>query len=207
MEQLRRVPQQLLGLGRTALRPVEAVANRVTALVEGRGVGELTPEAYLERLSPVDRANVTEIVDLASTLRGVAGVRIGVLAVGSTVRPPEQNFRPIRDIDLRVLNSAPADSEERKAAVEAIRRVVRGCLTGRGVKFREEDATIIQARKSEWIDLYNCDPSFITTPQLPDGQELPLHISISGVDNGDLDWYVGAHRKGDSHFVVLLHDK
>lgn len=207
MEQLRRIPQQLLGLGRTAARPVEAVANRVAAVMEGRGAYELTPEAYLERLSPADRANVQEIVDLAGTLRGTLGVRVGVLAVGSTVRPPEQNFRPIGDIDLRVLNSAPADSEERKAAVEGIRRVTRGYLTGRGIKFREEDVTVSQARKSAWIDFYNDDPSFETTPRLPDGQELPLHISVSGVDNGDLDWYVGVHRKGDSPFVVLMHDK
>ncbi len=152
-----------------------------------RPSNEVPPEQYLSTLADVDKRKVEDFLGYARTLSAALGnIRIGVNAVGSTVRPPDQNFRPIGDIDLRILNSAPHDSPERTSAVAAIRDGLRGYLVQQGTDFREEDCTITQARKSEYIDFYNDDPSFKTLPN--DG--LPLHISISGVDNPDLDAYM-----------------
>ena len=175
-----------------------------------RSENELTPTAYLEGLGEKDRANVAGFVAFAATIgERLPGVRVDVTAVGSTTRPETQRHHPAEDIDLRILNSAPVNSEDRVAAVAAIQDAVRGHLTEQQVEFAEDTCTL--STRMVWgssggnkellpfADWYNNDPSF--TAKFADG--LPLQISISGADNYDLDTYLQKDREHNGHFALL----
>lgn len=78
-----------------------------------RGTRELLPGAYLDGLTAQDRQQVLRFVGFTQSLREkLPGVRIGVIAVGSTTRPESDRHHPAEDIDLRILNSAPMNSEQ-----------------------------------------------------------------------------------------------
>lgn len=182
---------------RSATHPQPAVLNEEPGTIP---TNEVPAERYLATLSDIDRHQVLDFLAFVPTLSATVGkVRLGVNAVGSTVRPPEENFRPIDDIDLRILNSAPKDSEERKEVVATLRNTVRDYLDQRGVKYLERDETVTQARKSAFIHFYNDDPSFLTQPEAG----LPLHFSISGADNPDLDEYLKEERRQGFHYSPL----
>ena len=161
---------------------------------------EVSPVKYLNSLAEVDRRHVLEFLVFASHLATRIEPRIAINAVGSTVRPPDQNFRPIGDIDLRILNSAPTGSDERRRAVEVMRTAIRDWLEQKGIKFEERDATVTQARHSDYVDFYNDDPSFLTEPT----QGLPLHLSISGVPNYDLDEHLRQERRRGLYYSPLF---
>lgn len=194
---LRKTPQ-----GRLDIRAT--VQNLV---VETRSVNELTTSAYLETLNEQDRAHVQDFLSYAEVLhQSLNGVDLAVTAAGSSVRSEAQRHQPMGDIDLRVLNSAPVNSELRQNTVDFIRDSIRGYLQSTGVKFEEDKAT----EETNWVkesrgdmvpflDWYNNDPSF--TVNYPEGH--PLHFSISGVDNFDLQKYLRIEREHNGYFVVL----
>lgn len=177
---------------------------------------ELTAERYCQTLSEQDRIHVVGFVDFVRTLSdALPGVRVAVIAVGSTVRPESKRYHLPKDIDLRVLNSSPAESRQRSEIVSALQNEVRRHLQNSRVPFKEEKSTVEQRmvpgvsfdpetgkRREElvpFLDWYNNDPSF--TINYPEGH--PLHISISGVNNPDLGTYLEGEREHSGHFALI----
>ena len=195
---------------RTSQGRPDVVSASLNVVGDPRSNNELTSSAYLESLSEQDRINVARFLRFAATLgERIPGVRVAVCAVGSTARPEAQRDHSVKDIDLRILNSAPVNSEERTAAVVAIRDAIRGYLTEQQVQFIEEDCTVSTGmvwgssggnkESIPFADWYNNDPSF--TARYSEG--LPLQISISGADNYDLDTYLRKDREHNGHFALL----
>lgn len=212
-------------LRRTPQDRVDVVATAQNLFGEPRSANELTPENYLASLSEQDRAHVVSFLSYASALRAsLNDVGLAVTAVGSSVKPESERHHPVGDIDLRFLNSAPPEGELRQHTVGFIRDSIRTHLQATGVEFEENDATVssrmVEGSSSGWqedpqtgekkwveqkgllpfVDWYNDDPSFIV--KYPEG--LPLQLSISGVDNWDLDTYLRKEREHNAHFVLLL---
>ncbi len=186
---------------------------------ENRNGNEITPEQYFATLSENDKKNVEEVIDFFKNLQNViSDVKIAVLAVGSTVLPEKERSHPPEDIDLRVLNSSPSESEERENTINLIRDAIKAYMKVNRFDFMEENSTAIRhmvperhlnLKTGKWekdlipyYDWYNNDPAFIIF--YDDEENLPLHISISGVDNHDLDTYLRLERKAKNHFAVLL---
>lgn len=185
------------------------VAGTLMNLVgDPRSEHELTPDAYLQTLGEQDRAHVTSFMDFARTLHDVKpGVRVAVTAVGSTVRPESERHHPAEDIDLRVLNSLPAGTAERAEVVAEIQERVKDFLSGNGAEIEDADHTVStrMVRESRgglvpFVDWYNNDPSVVA--RFDEG--LPIQVSISGVDNFDLDSYLQKERRHNGHFAVLV---
>jgi len=177
---------------------------------ESMGINELSIEAYLENLTEQDRENVQRFLTLAEELdEDLPFFRIAVTAVGSTTFPEEKRLQPPEDIDLRILNSAPENSLERETAILELQGSMRKQLMEQKLGFTEDHSTgfkrIVEGYsggKKEllpFVDYYNNDPSF--TVQFPEG--LPFHISLSGVDNYNLDSYLKKERKDNGHFALL----
>lgn len=187
-------------------------------VVEPRSDNELTPEVYLQTLSEKDRRHVTSFIDFARSLdQSLQNVRLAVTAVGSTVRPESLRHHPPEDIDLRVLNSATAGSEERVKTIAFLRDgAIPGYLKNSGVDFEETNCTEerrmvkgittdtntgeITEELVPYLDWYNEDPSLVVNYR----EGLPLQISISGATNYDLDKYLRGERINNSYFSVLL---
>ena len=174
---------------------------------------ELRTEAYLDSLDEGSRRKVDEFSNYLHNLQDQLGdVRIALTAVGSSTVSKERRHHPVGDVDLRILNSAPPDSMDRSRAVLTIREGVRGYLMKNGDQFVEESSTseerLIKRREGgrdtliPFVDWYNDDPSFLVQS---DG--LPLHISISGVDNYELDRYLGLESKKRTSAVLLVRPK
>ena len=212
-------------LRRTPQGRLDVVATAQNLFGESGSANELAPENYLASLSEQDRAHVTSFLTYASALRtSLNGTDLAVTAVGSSVRSESERHHPVRDIDLRILNSAPPKSELRQHAVGFIKDSIRTYLQAAGVEFAEDDATVssrmVEGSSSGWqedpqtgerkwveqkgllpyVDWYNNDPSF--TIGYPEG--LPVQLSISGVDNWDLNTYLRKERENNGHFVLLL---
>ncbi len=130
-------------------------------------------------------------------------------AVGSSVRAEVKRHHPMEDIDLRILNSAPVNSQLRQHTIDLIRDSVKDYLQAIGVEFEEDSATVSTrwVRESRgglvpFVDWYNNDPSF--TVKYPEGH--PLQISISGVDNFDLETYLRKEQEYASGTFVVLYN-
>lgn len=195
---LRRTPEGRVDLGAT-------VQNLVR---EPRSANELAPQSYLDTLAEQDRAHVQDFLTYARVLhQSLNRVGLAVTAVGSSVRPEAQRHNPVGDIDLRVLNSTPANSDLRQEVVGVIRDSVRSHLQTTGAEFEEDNATVETRWVKEsrgglvpFVDWYNDDPSFVVKHQ--DG--LPIQISISGLNNYDLDTYLRREREHNGHLAVLF---
>lgn len=143
---------------------------------------ELSPNSYLASLSELDKKRVSDFIDFASDLDQSIGVGIAVTAVGNTVIPQAQRQQTAKYIDLRILNEAFPQTEKRTAAVQGINGAVSGYL--------------LQTRSDFTIH----DPMVFVTVY-PDG--LPIHISISGVSDDDMDTFLKKKREQDANFVLL----
>jgi hypothetical protein len=164
---------------------------------------EMKMEKYLSTLAPVDRAQVEELLTFTQKLQeDVGDISIAVEAFGSTTRPPEKRHHPPKDIDIRILNSAPTNTLEREEAVQLISEAVLIFLTENKKDFTPSshswDRTFAKSTDGqlvEFIDYSNNDPSFEI--KTPDG--LPLHICISGIDRLPLKKHLrleGVHKTG-----------
>lgn len=185
------------------------------AVIEPTSNNEIPKDTYLEGLVEVDRIHVEGFLDFAKRLHGsLEGLGMAVIAVGSSVRSEEQRHHPTQDIDLRVLNAM--DSVDlRTVAVASIRDGIRGYLQAGGLEFEEsDDTTEVRMVKGEsydpvtkvsvpsllpFMDWYNNDPSFVV--KFAEG--LPLHLSISGHDNPDMEYYLSKERANNSTFSLL----
>jgi hypothetical protein len=178
---------------------------------------ELIPSEFYDRLTPENRGDVRDFVAFAQRLRARVVdpttreiPAIGVIAVGSTLRSPQGLAHAPEDIDLRLLHSFAKNSPERELAVRSMRDEVRSYLYGVTKSFQEMDQTVrvyqFPAGDKKgylpWADFYNQDPAFVTTVS----GRLPLHISISGVDNPPLDEYLHHERQYNGHFALLYKD-
>lgn len=198
-------------LRRTPQGRVDVVASVQNLVGEPRSANELTPQSYLESLGEQDRTHVQQFLTYARALhQSLNGVEVAVTAVGSSVRTETERHHPVGDIDLRVLNSAPVNSELRQHVVGFIRDSVRSHLQATGAELEEDDATVSSRMVREsrggsvpFVDWYNNDPSF--TVRYPEG--LPLQVSISGADNYDLGTYLRKEREHNGHFAVLFDSK
>ncbi len=210
LEQLRETRERFLR--RTPHGRVDVVLTAQNLLGEPRSANELSRETYLASLSEHDRAHVADFLTYASELRALLNeVGLAVTVVGSSTRPESERHHPIEDIDLRILNSAPPGSEQRQQVVESIKNSIRAHLQTMGMKFEEDNVTVssIMVRSTSgsgqrelepFLDWYNDDPSFVV--KYPEG--LPLHISISGLYNLDLDRYLRKEREHNGRFALLL---
>lgn len=143
-------------------------------------------------------------------------VQIAVTVVGSSTRSEEKRHHPVRDIDLRILNSADPNSDLRLSTVGTIREAVRGYLEESQVTFDENEVTMEERMVSgfgfdpdtgkrieelmPYVDWYNNDPSFTTNSDTG----IPLHISISGIDNFSLPKYLQKEQEMKTDIVLLL---
>lgn len=173
---------------------------------------ELTSDAYLETLRERDRVKVIGFVNF---IRGLGeelskdGVKIAVIAVGSTTLPKEQRRHQAKDIDLRVLNSKPTNSGERKTAVITLQEAVKQYLIDSQIEFEENNETAYEKimedysgnkrMPARYVDYNNDDPSFVA--RFTGG--LLLHISISGVSSWDLGTHLHEERRHNGSFAVL----
>lgn len=204
---------------RTPKDRLDVVGTLRHIVVEPRSDNELTPDRYLQTLGEQDRKHVTSFIDFTRSLdQSLQNVRLAVTAVGSTVRPESLRHHPPRDIDLRVLHSAPTKSEERAKTIALLRdSAIPGYLRNSGVDFEEADYTeerrllveeiSVDAETGEikkelmpYFDWYNEDPSLVVNYS----EGLPLQISISGTTKYDLDKYLRGERINNSYFSVLL---
>ena len=167
----------------------------------------MVKEEYLLQLGITNRQNVERfirsIAGLASEMP--AGVRLGVLAVGSTTETVRRHDP--EDIDLRVLNSTKPSTRDRYLAVEQISDGVRRNLNNAGADFTEFTSTSSKAmvksttgEEVSFVEYNNDDPSFEVMQQ----ESLPLHISISGQDRLDLDSHLEKERRHHTNAVVLF---
>ncbi|MEK7502417.1 MAG: hypothetical protein AAB609_02735 [Patescibacteria group bacterium] len=190
------------------------VPDRLLRRIPERGARECSPEVYLEGLTEQNRQQVVQFVKFTQSLREkLPGVRIGVIAIGSTTRPKSDRHHPAEDIDLRILNSAPINSEQQKVAIGHIINATRDYLRQEGVEFEEANHTVetrmvwgYSGDKKElmpYVDWYNTNPSFVTKPKVG----LPLHISISGTDAWDLETHLAEEKKHGGSFSVLMENK
>lgn len=178
---------------------------------EHLGEHEISATDYMASLAVEDRQRIVDFLSVTSIFKTTlnAETRIGILAVGSSLRPEALRYHPVRDLDLRILNSAPSDSEERKQVIVKLQEGIRCHLLAAGTPFEEKDHTLeVRTVKSnhglvDWQDWYNNDPSFEVTAK--NGH--PLHLSISGVGNYDLDTYVRKNRESKGYFSVLLYNR
>lgn len=166
-------------------------------------------EAYLATLDGATRQSVEQFAEFATRLQEQMGdTKIAVLVVGSSTRPESKRHHEVEDIDLRVLNS---EVGERENAVNSIQNAVRDYLHYFNIPFEEEDCTIEgrivdsvledgHHEPIEFVDWYNTDPSFLTHPS----SGLPLHISISGIDNIPSDQYLSAESDHKTSAVLLV---
>lgn len=174
-----------------------------------RSNNELTYDEYLASLSEVDKAKVIGFIDYTKTLGQSLGVGLAITAVGSTLRQAAERHHMPEDIDLRVLNTASPESQERTVAIERIKDAVRDYFRGKHIPIDEQNCTVStrmvwgsSGDKKEllpFVDWYNNDPSFIA--KYPEG--LPLQISISGVDNYDMSTYLRKEREHNTRFALL----
>jgi len=174
---------------------------------------ELRTEAYLDSLDEISRRKVDEFSDFSRRLQDqLRAVQIAVTAVGSSTVSEERRHHPVEDVDLRILNSAPPHSMDRSSAILSIREGVRGYLMKNGDQFVEDNSTLeerlikgkVGGRDTliPFVSWYNDDPSFLVQ-----GEGLPLHISISGIDNYELDRYLGLESKKWTSAVLLVKPK
>lgn len=175
-----------------------------------RSSNELTYDEYLASLSEVDKAKVIGFIDYTKKISQSLGVGLAITAVGSTVRQEAERHHAPEDIDLRVLNTASPESQERTAAIEKIKDAVRDYFRGKHIPIDENNCTVStrmvwgssDGKKKEllpFLDWYNNDPSFIA--KYPEG--LPLQVSISGVDNYDMSTYLRKEREHNARFALL----
>lgn len=174
-----------------------------------RSSNELPHDEYLASLSEIDKAKVISFIDYTKTLGQSLGVGLAITAVGSTVKQEAERHHIPEDIDLRVLNTASPESQERTVAIERIKDVVRDYFRGKYIPIDEENCTVCtrmvwgsSGGKEELLpfaDWYNNDPSFIA--KYPEG--LPLQISISGVNNYDMRTYLRKEREHNARFALL----
>ncbi len=177
---------------------------------EPRSRYELSAEEYLKALTEQDRENMQSILSFTESLdQKLPYARIAITAVGSTMYPKEQRHHPAEDIDLRILNSAPVNSLEREDTILELQDAIRNHLTEQELDYTEDDRTVStkliegysggEKELVPFTDYDNSDLSF--TVQFPQG--LPFHISLSGLNNIDLDSYLEAERKNNGHFALL----
>lgn len=190
------------------------VPDRLFGRIPERGTRELPVDAYLDGLTEHDRQQVLQFVEFARSLRErLPGVKIGVIAIGSTTRPESDRHHPTEDIDLRILNSAPMNSEQQKVVIRDIISLTRDYLEQEGTEFEEVEHTVEtrmiwggsgdDKELMPFVDWYNTNHSFVTKPK----EGLPLHVSISGTDAWDLDTHLVEERKHGGRFSVLMRDK
>lgn len=176
-------------------------------LVQPTSTHELPPETYLATLTAQDREHIQDFLTFTRSLGvNLRERQLAVIAVGSSVRPESQRYHPIRDIDLRILNNTPVNIKERQRTVEFITDFVRDYLKKTRMEFEENKTTVsqrmvlsTQRELVPYVDWYNRDPSFKVS--YPEG--LPLHISISGPDNWDLETYLRRERQHNACFSLL----
>ena len=119
------------------------VPDRFFGRIPERGTRELSPEAYLDGLTEQDRQQILQFVEFARSLRErLPGVRFGVIAIGSTTRPEIERHHPAEDIDLRVLNSTPVNSEQQKVVIGNIMSAIRDHLRQEGMESEEANHTV-----------------------------------------------------------------
>lgn len=176
---------------------------------------ELSAEDYLKLLSEEDRENVQDFANFIQSLSKskpdqFQDIRLGVIAVGSTVQPEDKRHHPPKDIDLRVLHTTPSDHKlRRNNTVDLTKAAVRDYLERKGLNFEERDSTThTDMVKAQSIDiethtnqeiLANRDPSFRTSNH----KGIPLHIIISGADTYDLEKHLGKERQERTYFSLI----
>jgi hypothetical protein len=194
-----------------------AMTNEVNSTaVEAGQIDEARKEVYLASLSERDRQNVENFLSVHRRLKEQLGtIDIAITAVGSTSKTESKRHHAPEDIDLRILNSAEIGSEERKEAIEIIRSGIRHYLNEQQINYEENDYTFEQhmvegfrydpitfEKNKElmpYADWYNNEPSF----EFSYDYGLPLHISISGLDNPPLHEYLQNEQNARTSTVLL----
>lgn len=169
----------------------------VTDIGENLGVvrRELPLLQYAHSLFREDKDRLSNFITFMSflkTMRGFDGVRLGVIAVGSTTRPEYKRNHSPKDIDLRILHSVPEGHMSRRVdVVNLLRSSVRGYLKDHSIDFTER----------EWAHGYDVVPC----PSFTTGNHtgLPLHIIISGVDTPDLETHLAEEGRENKYFVCV----
>ena len=143
---------------------------------------EVSREVYLSTLSDGDRGRIDDFVRFITSERNALGqVRIGILAVGSSTVPEEVRGRPIRDLDLLVLDSDSYGSDVRYGAGRQVAVLIRKYLLNRKLPYLEDEAF-------NYFKTYSHDG-------------LPLHILTHGKP---LDEEIAEARRGIKTFLYFV---
>lgn len=192
-------------LRQTAVRvtkpKVDVVAN-IRQLVEGtKSVNEIPKDKWFDALSQVDRSHVISFIEyIREHERDLPGIRIAVIAVGSSVVPPgeQASGRQPEDIDLRILNSTWEGSTLRDWVITSLREMS-------GQFFGERDKHYVKTVAYHYWG--ESDISILETPKesivLQKNPRTPLHILISGHKQPDMSTHLFNEGKDNGNFVVL----
>lgn len=195
--------------------------------------GELPRDTYLSSLDVIDSEHVEDFVSFANILSDsitIPGIKFGVIAVGSTVRPLSERHRPPRNINLRLLMSSPRDEDIQNyvpdptdddkflglqgKVIRQVRDLVIDNYHTLGISLRYDRKT-----KETYLVLgnnfdengihfiqqeaYENSPSF--TLQYESG--LPLQIIVSGVGSYPLRQHLALERASGGNFSQLFPTK
>lgn len=157
---------------------------------------------YLANLSEFDRLHVLHFLGFIMGLQTMfPDTDIAVIAVGSSTKPKTKRKDPINDLDFRILNSEATNSNTRQSIIACIQTAIHGYLEENQIPFDYSENTRTINHVTGWVDWYNNDPSFITKQD----QGLPLHISVSGLNNPPLRKYLRKEKFHRTSSVILLH--
>lgn len=161
---------------------------------------EVLKTDYLDTLKTYDRQNVESfIAAFSSPKTDFRGEQVALLAYGSSVRPPEKRDHSVEDIDIRILSSAPADSDLQKTLIQTAIEITQRFVEQQGWK-SSFDPNCTTSQRGVYLDYDNRDPSFKLKPS---NGGLPLHISISGPGVDTLDSHIYQERCQRQHFSIL----
>ncbi|MBI2031453.1 MAG: hypothetical protein HYT08_02450 [Candidatus Levybacteria bacterium] len=194
------------------------IIERAGEIVRGKRGREIPSSEYLDTLSGIDRERVQRLIAaFQENGQFFQGEKIGVIAIGSSVKPERKRFHPLNDIDLRILNSAPANTAMRVGLIDRTIDTVSDFAKQYGLDFRYfpdhtesykvvkvtmfgENGKAIRETGPFFLDYNNHDPSFVIKG--PEGS-LPLHVSISAAPEDTLQRHLQEERRQNQYFSVL----
>lgn len=178
-----------------------------------KGDNEIDSKNFLNSLSDVDRKNVEGVVlfiekiNLINSLTD-QNVKVGIIAVGSSVKPEKYRTHRVGDIDLKVLNSADLGSWKRKNVVARLRvemernlKINHQFISYENTEYLKRRFTLLDGMQEE--KAYDDeDPCFKTLPLPTEG--LPLHVCISGIKKPEMRMHILTERKEGKFFSPLF---
>lgn len=179
---------------------MQALAEKALEKLRFKRSKEISAERYLATLSDIDRQRVAGLVGaFESSIIRLQGAKVGIIAVGSSVKPEKERRHPTRDIDLRIVSSHPYTNPQRQQVIEETVSVVEEYARTQ-VDYKHNPHYTEVHQGPFFLNYDDKSPSFIIQ-----GREgsLPLHVSISSHPDDTLEFHLAEEKRQDQHFSVL----